>query len=129
MRVYNSTVGNSKDNDALDQSISSPVVNYTLDAIGIGSAVFSGVSAVRFATAARDAGAIGTLARGSNLSRPMRAAMSTAIGDAGGVRRLRTAALSARARYEMLGPLSGGLSLTSSTIGGIGNRLVVYLAK
>jgi hypothetical protein len=130
-RVYNEVSGNFEQNAELDRSWAYQGTILSLDAVQVAAGVGVTLPLARrtAATFARSGTSLTQLAQGEKLSRPMRRAITTALGNPENAKHIQALALTARARQEFLNILGTGLDLSGSATGGVVNELVVWISE
>ncbi|MDQ1078538.1 hypothetical protein [Pseudoroseomonas cervicalis] len=126
-RVYNELTDQGATNDKLDANPVYTNSMLALDVVGLAGVGGATRGTARFVGSLSKAGASSrAVLAGQSLSRPMRKAVTANLGGTG---RFTSAALTARAREELLSSIGSGLNLTSSATGGTINEMVVYVAE
>jgi hypothetical protein len=130
-RVYNDYTGNTKDNEKMDALPGYEPIMLGLDAMQLAGAgiAFKAATSTFSAIARSGVTLTKTTARLESASRPMRKAITAALGNPNGAIRLQSIALTARLRSDIMSSLGVGLDLSGSATGGVLNELIVWLSE
>lgn len=129
-RVYNEYTGQAKENDSMEEHAAYKPIMLGLDAIQLVGGGIAFKTATRTMSAiARSGVSITKTARLEAASRPMRKAITSALGNPNGVMRLQSINLTARLRSEIMSSLGVALDLSGSATGGVLNEVIIWISE